>query len=161
MKLYEEPIASVDNVDPKRIVRSFVKNDHHKWFDKGNTDLDDDTLRDGLNNQIAQYESWYGDNLKKVVIKDKGKIVGFLIWTNRGGQIDDLGDGESYPVLLSTAIDPEYRNRGLLKMMIERAGLQKPYLVHASDISPIGLWQKMGCKVAKHLGGGNKIEKCD
>ena len=161
MKLYEEPIASVDNVDPKRIVRSFVKNDHHKWFDKGNLDIDDNQLRDGLNSAIQQYEVWYGDDLRKIVVKDKGKIVGFLIWAIRGIYIDDLDDGETYPVLLSTAIDPEYRNRGLLKMMIERAGLQKPYLVHVSPISPVGLWEKIGCKVVKHMGNGNKIAKCD
>lgn len=147
------------------IVKSFEDQGHHKWFDI----IDPEYKKTILPHQLEQalkyglgyLTSVYGYNLKRVVIKDKGEIVGFLIWTNKGGEIDDLGDSQTYPVIIATAIHPNYRNRGLLRMMINKAGILKPYLVQTSALSPIGLWEKMGCKMVKDVGQGNKIEKCD
>ena len=99
--------------------------------------------------------------MKRVIVKDKGETVAFLIWSDKGGDVDNLNNDKEYQVILATAVNPEYRRRGLLKTMLLKSGIQKPYLVQTSDLSPTGLWEKLGCKKVKELGGGNYIERCN
>lgn len=107
-------------------------------------------------------------DLSRVVVKDKGEIVGFLIYsyTNKDKEeieTDEISE-DNYPVLLATAVKPEYRERGLLKLMINNAKIDKPFLVQTSQISTPQVWEKIGCKVLYDLsdkyGEGNKIELC-
>jgi len=165
LDLLKEQRVVYDKSKTDNIVNSFETQDHHKWFD--NTDpeiakqIPASTLEQSLKYSLRYLTSVYGYDLKRVVVKDKNVIVGFLIWANKGKKLDDLGDNQTYPVILATAIQPDYRGRGLLKMMINKSNIKKPYLVQTSALSPIGLWMKMGCNVVKELGAGNKIEKCN
>ena len=152
-----------DNSNTGDIVKTFQDKGHYKWFNTdGVSDMPAKDVEDALRYTLEALATKFGYKMKRVVIKDKGVVVGFLIWSDMGNPyIDDIGDGETYPVLLSTAILPEYRGKGLLRRMIDKSGIQKPYLVHTSKLSPIGLWEKMGCSVVKDHGSGNAIEKCN
>lgn len=152
-----------DKSDTNNIVQTFKDKGHYKWFDtKGLSDIPAETLEYSLKHTLETLAVVYGYKMKRVVVKDKGVIVGFLIWSDIGNpNIDDIGDGETYPVLLATAISPEYRGKGLLRKMINKSGISNPYLVHTSKLSPIGLWEKMGCSVVKKIGAGNAVEKCN
>jgi hypothetical protein len=148
----------------KDIVKTFQNKGHYKWMDylKPGVNVPKKDLDLGLRNTLEILVNQFNYKLKRVVIKDKGEIVSFLIFTDNGNEsIDNIGDGNTYPVLIATAVEPEYRNRGLLKMMIDKSNIQKPYLVHTSVISPPGLWEKFGCKIVKELSDDNKIMKCD
>lgn len=164
MKIKEQDIE-YDKSGVDDIIQSYEKSGHYKWFDyldpsvKGM--IPQDSLEDSLKNTLSELKKRFGYELKRVVVKDKEQIVGFFIWSDKGSYIDNIGDNKTYQVILSTAIHPEYRNRGLLKKMIEKSGIQRPYLVQTSWISPIGFWERMGCSVVKNMGNGNKIEKCD
>jgi len=152
-----------DKSNTADIVQTYQDKEHYKWFDTKNVpEIPADTLEYSLKHTLEALAVSYGYEMKRVVIKDKGEIVGFLIWSDMGNpNIDDIGDGEKYPVLLATAISPEYRGQGLLRKMINKSGIGRPYLVHTSKISPIGLWEKMGCSVVKNIGFGNAVEKCN
>lgn len=148
----------------KDIVKTFQNKGHYRWMDymKPGVNIPKHDLEHGLRNTLEMLVNQYDYKLKRVVIKDKGEIVSFLIFTDKGSDvIDNIGDGNTYPVLIATAVEPEYRNRGLLKMMIDKSNIQKPYLVHTSVISPPGLWENFGCRVVKELSEDNKIMKCE
>jgi hypothetical protein len=153
----------IDKSDTNNIVKTFQDDGHYKWFDTKNIqDVPTDVLEHTLKHTLESLAVSYGYKMKRVVIKDKGVIVGFLIWSDMGNPyLDNIGDGENYPVLLATAILPEYRGQGLLRKMVDKSNIKHPYLVHSSRLSPIGLWEKMGCSVVKKLGGGNALEKCN
>lgn len=164
MRISEQKVLR-DKSTTDDIVKSFEDEGHYRWFKVVDPNITDKYpaayLEMALKYGLGQLTKMYGYDLKRVVIKDKGKIVGFLIWTNKGSDVDDIGDNKIYPVILSTAIHPDYRNRGLLRMMLNKSGIEKPYLVQTSSLSPIGLWEKMGCKIVKKMELGNNIEKCD
>lgn len=161
-KLFEQRVG-VDKSDTSDIIKSFQNQGHYKWFDylDPKVKLDPNNLEYALKYGLEHLTKYYGYTLKRVVVRDKGQVVGFLIWSDTPKEIDNIGDEKNYQVLLATAIDPDYRNRGLLRKMIIRAGLQKPYLVQTSSINPIGLWEKMGCKKVKKIDDNNFIEKCN
>jgi ribosomal protein S18 acetylase RimI-like enzyme len=165
LDLLQEQRVVYDKSKTDNIVNSFETQGHHKWFDNIDPEITKQiparTLEQSLKYGLGYLTKIYGYNLKRVVVKDKNVIVGFLIWTNKGKELDNLGDNQTYPVIIATAIHPDYRGRGLLKMMINKSNIEKPYLVQTSTLSPIGLWQKMGCNVVKDIGDGNKIEKCN
>lgn len=109
-------------------------------------------------------------DLKRVVVKDKDNVVGMLIYSytdkdNEGIENDEVDDDIQYPVLLAAAVHPNYRQKGLLKMMITNAPVQHPFLVQTSQISTPKVWEKMGCKMVQDLsakyGEGNAIELCN
>ena len=160
-----EYVTIADKSDNSNIVKSFEDQGHYKWFDYINPDskfsMSPEFLEHALRKTLSNLALRFGYQMKRVVVKDKGQIVGFLIWSDKGSSLDNLGNNRNYQVILATAVHPEYRNRGLLKTMLMKSGIQKPYLVQTSDISPIGLWQKMGCKKVKPVGGGNYIERCN
>jgi ribosomal protein S18 acetylase RimI-like enzyme len=150
--------------DSNDIVTTFQNKEHYKWMDYLNPEakISKFDLDMSLKYTLDALNKVYGYILKRIVVKDDGEIVGFLIYSYKGhSQLDDIGDGKIYPVLLSTAVHPNYRNKGLLKMMVDRSELKKPFLVHVSLISPPGLWEKFGCKVVKDMSDGNKIMKCE
>ena len=164
-----------ENIDEQRVVRdrgktgdivkSFEDKGHYKWFNVKDSEflkhIPYNYLEFAMKKSLNTLTSMYGYTLKRVVVKDKGEIVGYLIWADKGSELDDIGDKQTYKVIVATAIHPEYRRRGLFKMMINKSGIQKPYLVQTSSFSEVGFWENMGCKVAKEIGNGNKIEKCD
>lgn len=161
----KEQDISIDNSGNDEILKTFKEKGHYQWFDYLDPKLKDKIkpfmLNIALKYGLERLTKQYGYNLKRVIVKDKDEVVGFFIWTDKGTEIDDIGDGKVYPVILSTAVHPEYRNRGLLKRMIETSGIEKPYLVQTGPISPIGLWEKLGCKIVKKIAGGNSLKKCD
>jgi ribosomal protein S18 acetylase RimI-like enzyme len=162
MKITETRVYS-DKSDTKNIVNTYMDQGHHKWFDSGNVDyMEKENLEYVLRNSLYFLSTHLKYEMKRVVIKDKGKVVGFLVWSdNSNPKIDDIGDNKKYSILLATAIHPDYRGKGLLRRMINKSGIQKPYLVHTSRITPKGLWEKMGCKIVKNLPNDNFVQKCD
>jgi hypothetical protein len=161
-KVVETKVYS-DKSNNDEISNSFINQGHYKWFNTEKySNYPKHIIEYSLMMTLKTLHKQYGYQLKRVVVKDKGEIVGFLIWSDSGSKLDDLGDDKNYQVLLATAVSPEYRNKGLLRKMIEKSGIQKPYLVHTSVMSPEGLWEKMGCKVVKKLDDNdNKIEMCN
>ena len=160
-KVVETKVYS-DKSNNDDINKSFINQGHYKWFDTDKiTQYPKNVIEYSLKMTLNTLYTVYGYQLKRVVVKDKGVIVGFLIWSDSGSELDDIGDNKNYQVLLATAISPEYRGKGLLRRMIEKSGIQKPYLVHTSIMSPEGLWKKMGCEVVKDIDINNKVEMCD
>lgn len=161
-----EQRVSRDKSNTDDIIKSFEDKGHYKWFDVNNLNVfppyvTPQMLEYSLKKTLNTLSKTFGYSLRRVVVKDKGEIVGYLIWSDKGGELDDLGDGQTYSVILATAIHPDYRRRGLFKMMINKSNIQKPYLVQTSVFSPDGFWGKMGCEAVKDVGNGNTIEKCN
>lgn len=104
----------------------------------------------------------YGNNLHRVVAQDNGKIIGYFIWADSNAKIEGVSDDTtSIPVVLSTAVSPEYRRQGILNKMIENSGIGDEYFLHYSDaISPEGFWEKKGCYPVHELNKINKIFFC-
>ena len=141
----------------------------YKWFnnDYPNIKIKIDNIDFDINGMIKKalsiYRIFYGNDLKRVIAKDDDIPVGYLIYSKKGSpHFDDIGDGETYPVICSTAVHPEYRNKGILKGMIQKSGIGDPFLVHSGQLSPPNLWEKFGCKPVKKLDNyGNQILKCE
>jgi hypothetical protein len=148
--------------DSDRMVKDYEEG-QYKWFNNDYSRIKSDNIDLALKRALSAYRRIYGNNLKRVVAKEDGIPVGFLIYTlESSSHIDDIGDGKTYPVICSTAVNPEYRNKGILKGMIDKSGIGKPFLVHASYLSPPNLWERFGCKHAKDLDDqGNEILKCE
>lgn len=109
-------------------------------------------------------------DLKRVVVKDKEEIVGMLIYSYTDKDFEDIDNDEvedetKYPIVLAAAVHPNYRQKGLLKMMISQAPVQHPFLVQTSQISTPEVWAKLGCKLVQDLsakyGEGNAVEMCN
>lgn len=45
--------------------------------------------------------------------------------------------------------------------MINKSNIQRPFLVHTSNISTPQVWERIGCKPVKDMGYGNKVQKCE
>lgn len=148
--------------DTDRMVKDYEEG-QYKWFNNDYSRIKSDNIDLALKRALSTYRVFYGNNLKRVIAKEDGIPVGFLIYTLEGNSyFDNIGDGKTYPVVCSTAVNPEYRNKGILKGMIEKSGIGKPFLVHASYLSPPNLWERFGCKHAKDLDNqGNEILKCE
>jgi Acetyltransferase (GNAT) family len=164
--LISEEINYQTGGEQSDIVSDFTKDKYAKWFDykapsikhMRNADLEN-SINYVMNSYLNQKYK-----LKRVLVKDDGQLVGFLIYsitTPEKENIKNKIDENEYPILLSTAISPEYRNRGLLKKMIEKANIQKPFLVQTSALSTPGIWKKLGCEEIYYLGQGNSIEFCN
>jgi hypothetical protein len=152
--------------DPRNNVNKMVDDysgGQYEWFNNDYSHINVKDLKNGLKNGLNVYRSIYGNSLKRVVAKDGNIPAGYLIYVeNSHIHIDNIGDGKKYPVICSTAVNPDYRNKGILKGMIDKSGIQKPYLVHASLLSPPNLWERFGCKSVKKLDdNGNEILKCE
>lgn len=154
---------SKDRKNDSDIMVKDYEGGQYKWFNNDYSRIKINDLDLALKRALSQYRTIYGNNLKRVIAKDDGIPVGFLIYTLEGNPyIDNIGDGKTYPVVCSTAVNPNYRNKGILKGMIEKSGIGKPFLVHASYLSPPNLWERFGCKPAKNLdNNGNQLLKCE
>ena len=165
LQFLREQFDTQSDVDGDNIVKSYEDNEHYKWFDyidpKFKGMIPPDQLEFSLKKGVEYLKNMFNYDLKRIVVKDKGEVVAFLIYSYTTGKREGLNDETPYPVLLSTAVHPDYRQRGLLKKMIESAGIQKPYLVQTSIISTPLVWEKMGCKVVAHRPPVGQVEKCN
>lgn len=111
---------------------------------------------------LSHIQRIYGYDLKRVIVTDSNdNVVGYLIWAKEGRSIDDIGDGNEYPVIIATAIAPKYRGKGLFTKMLNKSNIKKPFLVQLNPFSPTEFWNKVGCSSAKEVGQGNYIGKCN
>jgi hypothetical protein len=134
------------------------------WFEIRNPkfNMSRGLLNFSLRMVLANYKSKY--EVKVIKIEDDGKIVGFLLYsmTNKekeGIKNNSIPDVE-YPVVLSVAIDPDFRGRGLLKKMLQKANIIDEFLVHTSGVSPREIWDRFNCKPIQEVSGGNFVEYC-
>lgn len=147
------------------IIDDFSKQKLANWFDYKSPEISHLTKGDIAFNLNHVMKYYYGQHykLKRVLVKDDNELVGFLVYsetTPKKENIEKLIDDKTYPIILSTAISPQYRNRGLLTKMFEKAKIQKPFIVHTSQISTPGIWDKFGCKKIKEVGVGGYVEYC-
>lgn len=161
----EDYVVDDDPSTPEDVEKSFVDKGHYKWFDQRSDELKnypESMIMDSLKTTLGYLRRVFNYNLKRVFVKDGGEIVAFLIFSDTNEKKERISDkdGNRLNVILATAVDPEYRNRGLLRKMIMRANLGFPYLVHTSHISPHHVWEKLGCTPVVDMGQGNKVEKC-
>lgn len=103
--------------------------------------------------------------LKRVVVKDDDVDVGFLIYSKTTENMEKISDNtsKSYDVVLATAINPKYRQQGLLKRMMESANINRPFFVQTSLITTPLVWEKLGCSPIRNMdefGPGNVIQIC-
>jgi hypothetical protein len=102
--------------------------------------------------------------VNKIVARKDGKIVGYLIWvesTPKMEGIKDLNPTIKIPVIVSTAISPDYRGQGLYNNLFKNSGIGRDYLVHVSNVlSPYEFWGKKGCKTIREINYQNKILYC-
>jgi hypothetical protein len=155
-----------DTTQKTDVSTDFVKDKYAKWFDYKSPKLKHmsfSQIEDSLNFTMDFYlKRQY--KLKRILVKDDNELVGFLIYsttTPKQEKIEDILEDKSYPILLSTAIAPNYRNRGLLKQMIDKANITKPFLVHTGQISTPGVWEKLGCRKIKNIDNDNFVELCN
>ncbi len=146
--------------DEEKIIKNYEDGKLYKWFNNKVPGYEPHKIEDLLKKTIKYLVNIYKYKIKQVVVKDKGNIVGFIIYSFTPNNFDIPKDGKKYPVLLSTGIDPNYRGRGLFKLMFDRSELTKPYVVHTSQISPEGFWEKQGCDTFNNIGQGNEIKLC-
>ena len=169
LKHIHEVLGTSYDTNPEDINRSYKDDKHYKWFDhvdpdflKSNPSVTSDQIENSLMYTIQYLKNIFRYDLKRVVIKDNDNVVAFLIYSNTNSEKELMdNEGVPYTVLLATAVHPDYRNKGLLKGMINSAGIQKPYLVHTSPISTPKVWEKMGCQKVVDRGNGNQVEKCN
>jgi hypothetical protein len=153
--------------DNDEIIKSY-ESSHWEWISEKVGDLAQlmgrplDIVKYSLRKILDTINKQFNYNLKRIIVVNKeNEAVGFLVWSDKTGQLDDLGDGHNYPVIIATAIAPEYRGKGLYNMMIQGSKLQKPYLVHLNNAtSPMSFWNKQGCKIEKEIDNVNGIGKC-
>ena len=159
----EELMALVKNRYDNNKVANVTKNQTH-WFDYFGPSLQQYSKVD-IDRSLKYTMDWLKDRykLKRVVAKDNNKDVGFFVWSKTTPDKEEWipGDTTEYDVILATAIDPKYRGQGLLKNMIQKSGVQKPFLVQTSDLSTPEVWSKIGCTpVMKYKDGQGTLEKC-
>lgn len=135
-----------------------------KWFDyhgyysylfKDNPENLKKAIDDTMNYLNNEYD------VKKIVLKDNGNTVAFIVYSKTTFKKEDeygnskyANDENEYDIILSTAIHPDYRGKGLLNLMIKKANIIKPFLIHTSDLTTPGVWEKYGCKPILNIYGG-------
>jgi hypothetical protein len=167
-RLFIEDIsAKIDDSNQDDIVSSHEKEGYWQWL---HDDLDAlakqfgaplGLIKVGLQKVLFSAKRYFDYDLKRVLVADDDKVVGFLVWADQGKEIDNLGDGNNYPVVIATAISPEYRGKGLFNKMLAKSEIKKPFVVQLNPTSPMDFWGRYGCKIEKELQDGNKIAKCN
>lgn len=105
-------------------------------------------------------------NTKKIIIKDNNQTIGYILYskTTFSKEEIDQPDNNEYDIILMTAIDPKYRGKSLLNLMIKKASINKPFLVTTSELTTPGVWEKYGCSPIKDLNIGdaenNQLQFC-
>lgn len=155
-----------DPSSPSDVAKSYENKGHYKWFDHRNkeiSDIPEVILLNWLKKTITHLKENYNYDLKRVFVKDNDEIVAFLIYSETNEKKEEISNDENKKinVILSTAVNPKYRNRGLLKKMIFKSNIGTPFLVHTSHISPHIVWEKFGCKPIVDRGNGNYVEICN
>lgn len=121
-----------------------------------------------------QFENWFKQSVKhllkryskvnKIVARKDGEMIGYLIWAETTPAIEGIQGLEptsKIPVIVSTAINPNYRGQGLYNDMFNRSGIGGEYLVHASDVlSPYEFWKNKGCETIREIDYQNKVLYC-
>lgn len=164
--LKEDMSVKLDDSDPDEIVSSHENEGYWEWLHDDlnalakhfNAPLD--YIKANLQKVLYAAKVYFKYDLKRVLVSDNDKVVGFLVWSDQGTEIDNLGDGNNYPVVIATAIAPEYRGRGLFNMMLKKSEIKKPFVVQLNATSPMSFWGKFGCRVEKEFPNGNKVAKC-
>ena len=161
----EDYVVDDDPSAPEDVEKSFVDKEHYKWFDQRSDAIKnypESVIMDSLKMSLGYLRKVFNYNLKRVFVKDGDDIVAFLIFSDTNEKKEKISDNEGnrLNIILATAVDPKYRNRGLLRKMIMKSNLGFPYLVHTSYISPHHVWEKLGCSPVVDMGDGNKVEKC-
>lgn len=136
--------------------------DQTTWLDYRDPSLSsypEDMLTASIKHTIDYLRSKY--KLKRVTVKDDNRDVGFLVYSKTNERKERISHDETpIDIILITAIDPKYRNQGILKQMMDKSKIKRPFIVHTSKLSTPQVWERIGCKPVKDLGGGNKVEKC-
>ena len=145
LKIIREEIEIENNDD--NVSDDFNNFEHYVWFDVP-SGIPQGYFKQAMSETMKMLSNKY--NLKRVIVRNEGEIVGFLIYSyttkNKEGLKKDK-DKTQYPVILSVAIHPDYRNQKLFHKMMEIGKITTPFLVHVNNqISPMGLWNKLGCK---------------
>ena len=151
LKLIKEQIET----DRHKIKNDFIVGNHYSWFNRP-IQISEDRYKDGMNYTIDYLTKQY--DTKRVIVSDNDKLVGFLIFaeTTISKEVPREMNNTPMNVILSTAIDPEYRNRKLFNKMLTESQITKPFIVHLGDHSPFDFWEKFGCKPIYEYPSPNK-----
>jgi hypothetical protein len=119
----------------------------------------ENVFKQSVKNLLKRYPK-----VNKIVARKDGEIIGYLIWvesTPKMEGIKDLNSTIKIPVIVSTAISPDYRGQGLYNNLFKNSGIGRDYLVHVSNVlSPYEFWEKKGCKTIREINYQNKILYC-
>ncbi len=159
----DEVIDSYDDEDSEENIINKTK-DNLTWMDyrdKSLKNYPEDIIQKALKDTVDYYKNNY--SVKRVVVKDDENVVGYLLFSTTTEKKETISndDTKQYNIILSTAIHPKYRGKGLLKMMINKSQIKRPFIVHTSSLSTPEVWEKIGCKPVKDLNyNNNKIQLC-
>ena len=135
------------------------------WFsiEDPRVNLNRHQLNFSLKMVLEKYKRDY--DVRVVKVKDGDKVIGFLLYSMTNKNKEEITDEgfprHEFPIVLSTAIDPNYRGQGLLTKMLQKANIINEFLVHTSGVSPRKIWDRYNCKVVHDFGvekGG--VEYC-
>jgi hypothetical protein len=122
-----------------------------------------------------QFENWFKQSVKqlltryskvnKIVARKDGDMIGYLIWAETTPEMEGIVGLDdptiTIPVIVSTAINPNYRGQGLYNNMFNKSNINGDYLVHASDVlSPYEFWKNKGCETIREVDYQNKVLYC-
>ena len=184
----ESNLGPIFNVDFDYVFDSSINEDveygddesksPHEIVDVNWFDLNLDALSDYDRQMVEKlkndnvFDKWFQQTMaqllrrystvNKVIAKEDGKMVGFLIWAQTTPKLEGVSDDETpIPVIVSTAVSPNYRKKGLYNNIFSKTGISGDYLVHASKVlSPFEFWERKGCKVVHDINYNNKIMYC-
>jgi len=158
-----EPTTDTDDL----VTPSWFNMDFDKLSKDGKTSVDHLI-------KTNQFENWFRQSVKhrlkkysevnKIVARKDGEMIGYLIWAETTPAMEGIQGLEpttKIPVIVSTAINPNYRGQGLYNDMFNKSGIGGEYLVHASDVlSPYEFWRKKGCETIHEIDYQNKVLYC-
>lgn len=122
-----------------------------------------------------QFENWFKQSVKqlltryfkvnKIVARKDGEMIGYLIWAETTPEMEGIVGLDDptipIPVIVSTAINPNYRGQGLYNNMFNKSNINDNYMVHASDVlSPYEFWKNKGCETIREIDYQNKVLYC-
>lgn len=122
-----------------------------------------------------QFENWFKQSVKqlltryskvnKIVARKDGEMIGYLIWDETTPEMEGIVGLDDptipIPVIVSTAINPNYRGQGLYNNMFNKSNINGDYLVHASDVlSPYEFWKNKDCETIREIDYQNKVLYC-
>jgi len=141
----------------------------HKWFDYHGKYIDyfkdrPNLLKYTFDDTVKYFNTKY--NTKKIKIKYNKQTIAYMVYTKTTftNEEIDIEDNNEYDIILMTAIHPDYRQKGLLKLMIKKANINKPFLITTSELTTPSVWGNFGCSPIKDLNigdaDGNQLQFC-